>query len=80
MIKNLFKIIYRSGMSFQRAIELATELAVTDAGERFVAFFSTDSRRGVRRIRDRRSRSELPGKISQNPDEQNSLKGPGKNE
>lgn len=77
-MKNLFRIIYRSGMSFQRAVELASELAVTDAGKRFVAFFNSDSRRGVRRIRDRRSRSELPGKMSQNPDEQNPLQGPGR--
>jgi UDP-N-acetylglucosamine acyltransferase len=68
-IKNLFKIIYRSGMSFQRAVELATELAVTDAGKRFVAFFTSDSNRGVRRIRDRRSRQESPGKSIENPAE-----------
>lgn len=72
-IKNLFKIIYRSGMSFQRAIELAAELAVTDAGKRFVAFFNSGSRRGVRKIRERRSRSELPANNSPNPDEQNPL-------
>jgi len=55
-IRNLFKIIYRSGMTFQRAVELATELAVTEAGKRFAAFFRSDSHRGVRRLRDRRSR------------------------
>lgn len=53
-IKALFKIVYRSGMSLERAVNLARELAVTEAGRRFVEFFDADSRRGIRRLSNRR--------------------------
>ncbi len=53
-IKALFKIIYRSGMSLERAVELASELAVTESGRRFVEFFDLGSRRGIRRFSSRR--------------------------
>jgi len=53
-IKALFKIVYRSGMSLERAVELATEMAATDAGYRFVQFFDVEARRGFRRFKARR--------------------------
>ncbi len=49
-IKALFKIVYRSGMTLARAVELASELAVTEAGRHFVEFFDESSRRGIRRF------------------------------
>lgn len=73
-IKNLFMIIYRSGMSFQRAVELASELAVTDAGKRFTAFFGTESRRGIRRTSDRIARIRSPKRDQQNLHAPNDLK------
>lgn len=54
-IKTLFKIVYRSGMPFAAALDLAKSQAVTDAGKRFASFFSTDSHRGIRRSRKNRS-------------------------
>lgn len=50
-IKHLFRTIYRSDMLLGGAIELANELAVTNAGRRFAEFFDENSRRGVRRLR-----------------------------
>lgn len=49
-IKSLFKIIYRTGMALGCAAEIASDLAVTDAGRRFVKFFDEDTRRGIRRF------------------------------
>ncbi|PQO46697.1 acyl-ACP--UDP-N-acetylglucosamine O-acyltransferase [Blastopirellula marina] len=49
-IKALFKIIYRTAMTLDRAVDLATELAVTEAGRRFVQFFDHESRRGIRKF------------------------------
>jgi len=48
-VKTLFKVVYRSGMSFQRALEMAHEIAATAAGRRFVQFLMTESRRGLRK-------------------------------
>lgn len=49
-IKLLFKVVYRSGMSLARAIELASELATTECGRRFIEFFDAQSRRGIHRF------------------------------
>ncbi|MBL8814740.1 MAG: acyl-ACP--UDP-N-acetylglucosamine O-acyltransferase [Planctomyces sp.] len=59
-IKTLFRIIYRSGMPYRRAVQLASELAVTNSGKRFAEFFRAESRRGVCRSRDRGTSSAIP--------------------
>lgn len=48
-IKALFKIVYRSGMPFQKALELAEEFAVSEYGRRFLQFFENGSARGFRK-------------------------------
>lgn len=48
-IKALFKIVYRSGMPFQKARELAEEFKVSDFGDRFLQFFESGSARGFRK-------------------------------
>ncbi|QDU78520.1 Acyl-[acyl-carrier-protein]--UDP-N-acetylglucosamine O-acyltransferase [Polystyrenella longa] len=48
-VKALFKVIYRSGMALKRAVELAAELAKTDAGRQFIEFFDSESLRGIRK-------------------------------
>ncbi|MAT15941.1 MAG: acyl-[acyl-carrier-protein]--UDP-N-acetylglucosamine O-acyltransferase [Planctomyces sp.] len=48
-LKVLFRMIYRSGMSLRRAVELANDLATTDTGRRFVDFFDAGSLRGIRK-------------------------------
>ena len=53
-IKELYKLLYRSGMSLERCIEMVKTVAVTDAGRRLVEFFTHGSRRGVRRVRRER--------------------------
>ncbi len=50
-LKALLKVIYRSGISFERSIELAHELSNTAVGKRFVQFFDVSSRRGIRRLK-----------------------------
>lgn len=49
-IKALFKVVYRTDMALDRAVELASELVITDAGRRFVQFFDDESRRGIRKF------------------------------
>lgn len=46
-IRTLFKLVYRSGTPFQRALEFAEELAQTETGRRFVSFLENTSRRGL---------------------------------
>lgn len=68
-IKTLFRIIYRSGMPYRRAVQLATELAVTDSGKRFAEFFNAESRRGVCRSRDRGTLTVTPERPGSPPPE-----------
>ena len=56
-LKNLFRVICRSGMSHSRSLELAEELALTDIGRQFVEFFQVDTQRGFCRFRGKKSRS-----------------------
>lgn len=49
-IKALFRIIYRSDLTLSRSVALASEVAATEAGRRFVEFFDVDSARGIRRL------------------------------
>ncbi|QDU81627.1 Acyl-[acyl-carrier-protein]--UDP-N-acetylglucosamine O-acyltransferase [Polystyrenella longa] len=48
-LKTLFKLIYRSSMPFYRVADLAHDIALTDAGRLFLAFFNSDSSRGIRK-------------------------------
>ena len=46
-LKTLYKLVYRSGMPLQRALELAEEIASTEIGCQFVSFLALTSRRGI---------------------------------
>ncbi|MEZ6045595.1 MAG: acyl-ACP--UDP-N-acetylglucosamine O-acyltransferase [Planctomycetaceae bacterium] len=48
-LKTLYKLIYRTGMSFQQVAELAKEVTTTETGKRFLSFFNADSSRGIRK-------------------------------
>lgn len=49
-VKALFKVIFRLGVTRMRAVELASGLASTEAGRRFVSFFQESSQRGIRKF------------------------------
>ena len=48
-IKDLFRLVYRSDQSREEILKAADQLALTDAGRRFVEFISRGSLRGIRR-------------------------------
>ena len=48
-LKTLFKLVYRTGMSYQQVCDLAKDVATTESGHRFLDFLNTDSSRGIRK-------------------------------
>jgi UDP-N-acetylglucosamine acyltransferase len=56
-IKTAFRVIYRSGMSHQAAVDYLAGYVASDAGRRLLAFLSEKSKRGLSRDSSRQRRA-----------------------
>ena len=50
-IRRAYKLLYRSGLLFRKAIEQVTEMVETAPGRRLVDFLRAESRRGITGLR-----------------------------
>lgn len=55
-VREAYRILYRSGMTFQKAIDVLADAVTTDPGKRIVAFLREPSKRGIVSARRRDNR------------------------